>query len=350
MEWLPAKMNEYNELMTTYTALKEKECSITGQSSNKKERKEMLLTQKENNTITKEGQIELENINKGEDLETKYRRNIRHVELRKDNELMEIESEYENAEAKAKAIYDSSLLIAKAKKDKKLKASESACERAVEHYTNEKDTSLAKIHREYVANKNTIERQKQRIEGERNLSSKTATEIALEQDKLKILRKMQTLIKTVEISRLNQVADEYRHKTPFPPVLPEPIVSQYVPTAPPVTSNVLTPDIESDTLKDYYEDEATLLQAREEIKQKKIELARKEREAKIAESHMSVSNQSLQRQYVEKYGRTSMYVEGHRPPTVYGPIHVLEKREFKQPAYVPEPVTDEIENDFFTKD
>jgi hypothetical protein len=35
---------------------------------------------------------------------------------------------------------------------------------------------------------------------------------------------------------------------------------------------------------------------------------------------------------------------------VYGPIHVLEKREFKQPAYVPEPVTDEIENDYFTKD
>lgn len=338
--------------MTTYTALKERECAITGQSSTKKEKKERLLALKEECTITKEDMAELDFLNKEEDLETEYRRNIRVVEVRKDNDMTETDAAYETAVdkakrsyddaiAQAKAVYDDALVTAKFKQEKKQKASEKSCEKAVDYYTSDKEKRMAKLNRDYTALQRKIEMQKQKIEGEKTLTAKTAAEITLEQDKLKLLKQMQNIIKMIEVFRLTQVEDQYRDQTPLPPVLPEPLVTQYVEPPAPVTPE----------MKEYYDLEASATAGREMIRQQKLDLARKEREIRIAQSAAEVGEEATQQRYLKTYGRTSRYLPSGRLPTVYGAIHELEKRPHVTDTYVPKPVTDEEEAEcnYFTQ-
>lgn len=289
MEWLPAKMNEYNELMTTYTTLKEKECAVTGQSSSKRERKELLLKMKEDNTLTREENEELKFIERGDDIEDRYAGNVKVIADRKEREIKKAESDYENT---------------------------------LQYYKQERERSLKTLNRLYEEVKRKIESQKKRIEGERNLSVKTGVEITLEQDKRRVLQQMQKLISIIETSRKTQVSPEYRDKLPPVPALPETIVTQYV--APIVEVPIVEEPTESIT--EYYKDEAIVARGREEIRERRAEQKRKDREREIEEAH--------------------------RPPTVYGFIADLEKRPHVKPTYVAVPVTDDgdVINDFFTKD
>jgi hypothetical protein len=312
--WLQIPMREFNDLMTKYNAFKEKECAISDHVSVKKEKKDTLLRMKECKTITKEGATELEFINKEENIKELYQSNISTVQIRRERELRD-----------AKLAYDAAVTSAEQK-----------YENAMEAYEKQMSASLAKVNREHNAKKNMIDMQRQTIENERILSSKTAAEMTIEHQKRDILLQMERKIKLIEFSKKSTLKESEMDLAPPTPVLPEPIVLHIVPQ----------PSGQNYDYSMLGEDAATLA-LREEFKAKRRE---DEREKLRQERERNMSNEGLQRQYAQKYGRTSVYLDGHRPPTVYGPIHVLEKREFKQPAYVPEPVTDEIENDYFTKD
>jgi hypothetical protein len=291
-------MQQYKQLMTKFALLKEKECAITGQSAGKRERKDMLLSMKADNTITKEGNEELKFIEREHDIEDRYASNIRVIE-----------------ESKERAI----------------RAAEDAYEKALRYYNSEKERSLNTLRRTHDEAMRKIEEQKKKIEGERALASKTAAEIALEQDKRKILQEMQSLIRLMEMSK-SQVSAEYRDRLPPVPALPEAIETHYVaPAAVAVTTPVAiaydpnTPlPLNITSSSDLAAWEAKAASGREEIRERRAEQKRKEREREIAESN--------------------------RKPTVYGFVHELEKRAAVKATYVATPVRDEEETcTFFTE-
>lgn len=273
------KMVAYTELLTKYNGLKEKECAVMTQTEGKKEKREMFLRMKENNTLSKEDNEELNFINKEHDIDMNYERNLEVIRRKKENAIREAEASYE---------------------------------RGLEYYKSEKEASLRSLNRTHTAKKNMLELQKKRIEGERSISIKTATELAIDNQKRDILTQMKSIIDIMEVSR-KQAPLSDQEKLPSIPVLPEVIVSQYVPQ--PMSSAV----------KEIYDMEAENSVLREEFRMKRRERDRADREREREESS--------------------------KKPTVYGFIHELEGRPYVKPCYNPPvPNYEEEETSPFTKE
>jgi hypothetical protein len=146
---------------------------------------------------------------------------------------------------------------------------------------------------------------------------------------------MQSLITLMERSK-TQVSAEYRDKLPAIPVLPEAVETHYVAPATVAPATVVTTPIaiaydpntplplNINSSSDLAAWEAKAASGREEIRERRAEQKRKEREREIAESN--------------------------RKPTVYGFVHELEKRAPVKATYVATPVRDEEETcTFFTE-
>jgi len=311
------KMAGYTELLTKFNALKEKECAIMTQTGGKKEKKESLLRLKEKKTLTKTEQLELEHINTEEDIEARYVKNIVVIQTRRDKEENEVEEEYKATVTRAKRKYEAILEQAEEDRKKGKKDAELHFETTKQVYDNEKSASLNKENKTYSKKKVSLELQQEAIEDERNISIKTAIEITIEKDKRDLLTQMKSIIDILQLSR-NQAPLVDREKLPAIPVLPETIVSQYVPVQPPPIQSVSTEEYE-------YDPKTSIL--REEFRMKRRELERAERE------------------------RTQ---ESARKPTVYGFVHELEGRPYVKPCYNPPIITDyeEVNTqtcDIFTK-
>jgi len=299
------KMVGYTELLTKYNGLKEKECAVMTQTGGKKERKELLLRMKEKKTLSKEEQLELEHIERESDIEANYRRNIRTIQTRKERAEEDAERIYLSAIAKAEAIREQSRIKAM-----------NEYEKAEEYYNRERDSSITKHTRTYSTKKTSFEIQKEALEDQRNLTIKTATELAIDTQKRDLLTKMQAIIDALQLSK-NQAPLADREKLPAIPVLPEVMVSQY------------TPQPMSSAVKEIYDMEAENSVLREEFRMKRRERDRADREREREESV--------------------------RKPTVYGFIHELEGRPYVKPCYNPpvpdyEEVNAETPCDFFTKE
>lgn len=277
------KMVGYTELLTRFNALKEKECAVMTQTESKKEKREMFLRMKEDNTLSKEDNEELNFINKEHDIEVNYERNLEVIRRKKENAIREAEASYD---------------------------------RALEYYKSEKEASLRSLNRTHTAKKNILELQKKRIESERSISIKTATELAIDAQKRDLLTQMKAIIDIMQVSR-NQAPLVDQEKLPAIPVLPEIMVLQY------------TPQPMSPAVKEVYDMEATNSALREEFRMKRRERDRADREREREESVK---------------------------PTVYGFIHELEGRPYVKPCYNPpvildyEEVNAETSCDFFTKE
>jgi hypothetical protein len=172
---------------------------------------------------------------------------------------------------------------AQAKEDyqKAIAKAEEMYQSTKETYDRQNEQSLARHKKEYDTKKRTVDARKQRIEDERNISIKTATEIAISQQKIEILTQMQKMIKVLQVSR-NSL--EQRDKDRLQPMieLPEPIVTQYVHTTPvpvtpvvPVTIPRPMPDISM------LGEDADLLAMREENRARRRERDRKKEEETI---------------------------------------------------------------------
>lgn len=299
-------MVEYTELMTKFSALKEKECAVMTQSESKKERKESLLRMKETNALSKEELAELEYFDKEENIDATW-------ETKKQESDLIRERKHTEAKAQAKAKYESARL----EMEKEIALADASYNRAIVYYDSQKEQQLTKLNNKYTATKRRIEAQKKRIEDERIISAKTASEMNIDAQKRDLLTKMKTIIDTLQISR-NQAPLADREKLPPVPILPETIVSQYVPVQP-----------VSPTVNELYDIEEKNSALREEFRMKRRERDRADREREREESS--------------------------KKPTVYGFVHELEGRPYVKPCYnapiindsddVPEPSCD-----FFTKE
>jgi hypothetical protein len=334
---MQSKMVEYTELMTKFSALKEKECAVMTQTGGKKERKQMLLQLKENHTLSKEEHIELEVIAKEDYIEQCYTGNMFHIEKRKtlDMERAEdqyksaftnAEDQYKNAIIDAKATFDA--LIAKAEASRNVTMSKAEASRNVtmskaiqtyttasEHYKTQRGQSLSTLQRETETLKRKIEEKKEKLQIEKSTNAKTATEMNIEAQKRDLLTKMQAIIDTLQMSR-NQAPLVDQDKLPVVPVLPETIVSHYTP-----------PQTMSPAVKEIHDMEEKNSALREEFRMKRRERDRADREREREESA--------------------------RKPTVYGFVHELEGRPYVKPCYNP-PIPDYEEVpktpcDYFTK-
>ena len=205
--WESKHLVEHSALLEKYNSLKQKENMMLEAKEGKTNKKDILLKHKANNTITKLGNIELENIEKEDVIQGNYNRNILNITQRREKKIREAEDEFE---------------------------------KATSYYNSERDSSLSKTKREYDAKKRTLESRGECIEQERNLSVKSASEITLEKQKYDVLKQLKNSIACVEISR-----GQLPQGTPFNtvvPTLPEPlansITSTPLPPPPPTTNEM----------------------------------------------------------------------------------------------------------------
>ena len=303
LAWLQPKMKEYSELMTKYKSVKERECAISSQNTSKKSKKETLLAMKQNKTISREGASELLYIQQDEDTKALHVTNLSGIDKRREREIKDAKDACDKAIAKA----------------------EERFENAKQAYDIQYQQSSARVNREWEAKKNMFQLQKQCIEDERQYSLKTATEMTIEQDKVKVLREIEKLIGLIEYAKKSTLRESELEDAPTVPVLPEPIVAQFTPEPPATIPPVVKYDYSM-----LGEDPATVA-LRQEMLSKRRE--KEKEEDAIRKQEMA-----------------------GRPPTRYGLVHVLEGRPAVTHTYVA-PVIDDtddeketLKNDFFTRD
>jgi hypothetical protein len=204
--WESKHLVDHSTLLEKYNSLKQKENMMLEAKEGKTSKKDILLKHKANNTLTKLGNLDLENIEKEDVIQGNYNRNLMTITQRREKRIRDAEEEFEKAES---------------------------------YYNCEKDSSLAKVKREYESKKRTLESKGECIEQERNLSVKSASEITLEKQKYDILKQLQNNITTIQISR-DQLPKDTSFNTSVP-TLPEPLQNSTGPPPPsPPTKNSST--------------------------------------------------------------------------------------------------------------
>jgi hypothetical protein len=175
-EWESRHLAAHSELVKKFNDIKVKENMMVGQKSGKTSRKDNLLTQKKNMTISLIGDAELTLINREHDIEKKYQSDI----------------------ASAKKKY----------------------EELIDYYDKQKEASLAKCKREFDSKKRILEARGEIYDAEKSFESKTGAEIALEVQKYKALKDIQTSIKQLEMARDSVTGAVFPSDLPE---LPEPL-------------------------------------------------------------------------------------------------------------------------------
>jgi hypothetical protein len=203
---------------------------------------------------------------------------------------------------------------------------------SVEYFKNQKNFQKTKLNARYSAKKRVLEDRKKFIEQERSITVKTVAEIAIEQSKVKVLQEMQKLISMIDYAKKTTLRESEMDDAPTVPVLPEPIVTQYVPATPaPVIPAPIAPPVVRYDYSMLGEDPATVALRQE------MQLRRRQRD-------------------IEEEARLREET-ANRPPTRYGLLHELEGRPYVKPSYVPPVIEDEPEEkseekvlcDFFTR-
>ncbi len=185
-EWESRHLAAHSDLVKKFNDIKVKENMIAGNKSGKVSRRDTLLTQKKNMTLSKIGEAELINIEKENVIEGNYARNLQVIEAKRAKAIREAEDNYQTA---------------------------------LRYYENEKESSLAKCKREFDCKKRMLEARGEAYDAEKSVVSKTGAEMALEVQKYKALKDIETSIKQLSMSRWSVKGAEF----PPLPELPEPL-------------------------------------------------------------------------------------------------------------------------------
>ena len=186
-EWESRHLAAHSELVKKFNDIKVKENMIVGNKSGKTNRRDTLLTQKKNMTISKIDEAELTLIEKESVINSSYARNLQVIEAKRAKALREAEDNYEMA---------------------------------LKYYENEKEASLAKCKREFDCKKRMLESRGEAYDAEKSFVSKTGAEISLEVQKYKALKEIQTSIKQLEMARDSVTGAVFPSDLPE---LPEPL-------------------------------------------------------------------------------------------------------------------------------
>jgi hypothetical protein len=271
--WESKTLKNYSELLEKYNSHKEKENAMAELNEGKNSKKDTLLKFKADNTLSKIGYLELDNIEREEVIDSNYRRNIKTIEDIKNNKISLAEKEYERA-----------ISIAQDKKDKKIQEAETAFENTTIYYNNENELSSNKCKREYDSKKRLLESRGEQVEQLRTITMKSAADISMDKQKYDMLSKMSDMIGTIHMSR-SQIKGIFSSTIPS---LPEQFIKKKGMQAAPVH-----------TIESIGED-ASLVVLREESRRADAILRRQAHEMEMEKQEKAFQNRRLLDQEAEQ--------------------------------------------------
>jgi len=196
--WESQHLTKHSDLMKKYNEIKQKESLLGEQTSGKTTKRDLLLTQKKNMTISKLGSLELDKIERDAVVDTKYDTNIDVILVRKENEILEAHAMHE----------------------RRLKKIEADFQHSLKYYDSEKKASLDKNTRMFESKKRILEERGENIDAEKAITTRTAAELTIEANKIKILTEIKRSIDIIEMSRGS--VPNGRFLQPLP-TMPEPL-------------------------------------------------------------------------------------------------------------------------------
>ena len=207
--WESQHLAKHSDLMKKYNDLKQKELLLSQQTGGKVTRRDLLLTQKKNMSITKLGSLELLMIEKDDDIDSIYASNV-----------CIIENTLEETKEAALKTYNVALERIKASYEDALKAAELKFNKAKKYYDEETKKSHNKCKREFESKKRTLEERNENIDAEKAITTRTAAELTIEANKIKILTEIKRSIDVMAMSRSS--VSNGRFLQPLP-TMPEPL-------------------------------------------------------------------------------------------------------------------------------
>jgi hypothetical protein len=196
--WESQHLTKHSDLIKRYNELKQKEDLLSQQTDCKTTKRDLLLTQRKNMTITKLGSLELEKIERDAVVDTKYDSNIDVILVRKQTATVEAEAKYEKELRKIEADYQHSL----------------------KYYDGEKKASLDKNLRLFESKKRLLEERGENIDAEKAITTRTAAELTIAANKIKILTEIKRSIDIMAMSRSSVSNGNFLYPLP---TMPEPL-------------------------------------------------------------------------------------------------------------------------------
>jgi hypothetical protein len=211
-EWESKHLAKHSELMKRYNELKEKEALLIEQKGGKTSKKVLLLDQQKNAIDLQIDRLKLDKIESDSAADKRYADNVNAIRVKRQLAIDEAENEY----------------------NRKLKKAEAEYRNTLTHYDGEKSASLNKNERIYNESKRILEQKSAGKEEEKAITTKTAAEVTLAANKIKILTELQSSINVMAMSRFGITNGKFI--TPLP-TLPEPLPeSAIIPRATPVST------------------------------------------------------------------------------------------------------------------
>ena len=196
--WESQHLSKHSDLLKRYNELKQKEDLLSQQTDGKTTKRELLLTQRKNMTISKLGSLELDKIERDALVDTKYDTNVDIILVRKQKDIAEAEEKYEKALRKAETDFQHSL----------------------KYYDGEKKASLDKNTRLFESKKRLLEERGENIDAEKAITTRTAAELTIAANKIKILTEIKRSIDIMAMSRSSVPDGNFLYPLP---TMPEPL-------------------------------------------------------------------------------------------------------------------------------
>ena len=210
--WEQQHLKEHAELLAIYDSLKEKEANISEIIDDKYARKVQLLEQKEDNTISKAGDLELSFIDSESLIDKTFNSNKNVIVVKRDKLIQTAEYEYETA-----------LENAKKSRDNKIARAESEYERVLEYYETQKEQSFNKNKQVFDTKLKALKTKEEALGKEIELGPpKTAAALTISKQKYDILVKIRASINQMMMSRDSLTGREIKGLPPLPE-MPEPL-------------------------------------------------------------------------------------------------------------------------------
>jgi hypothetical protein len=204
--WESQHLTKHSDLMKKYNEIKQKELLLSQQTGGKVTRRDLLLTQKKNMSITKLGSLELLMIEKDDDIDSTYASNI-----------CIIENTLEESKEDALKTYNVALQRIKASYDDAVKAADQKFSKAKKYYDEESKKSRTKCKREFESKKRTLEERNENIDAEKAITTRTAAELTIEANKIKILTEIKRSIDVMTMSRSSVANGRFLYPLPTMP-------------------------------------------------------------------------------------------------------------------------------------
>lgn len=233
-EWESKHLAKHSELMKRYNELKEKEALLIEQKGGKTNKKALLLDQQKNAIDLQIDKLKMDKIENDAAVEKRYADNVNAIRGRRQVAIDKAEEKKDNERRKIEAAYNAAIRDMEAVYDSGIRKADSEYNHTFTYYTSEKSISLDKNERVYNESKRTLEQKSANKEEEKAITTKTAAEVTLAANKIKILTEIQNSINIMDMSRFSVPNGKFVTPLPtLPETLPESVV---VPRAVPVST------------------------------------------------------------------------------------------------------------------